>query len=192
MTIPFCFKTIIEINLLDQLCSCYRFFYCHEIDLLYSALFSPLKILPQSVPPPPTVFTSLCKISSQCWNVLLENIFLLPHPHLPVMTWRLCFNSTFSKSVYRDRINCMVFKLNNSLLVKELKINKSCFITTKMYSKSPSAHWPLSQCSMSEPHSSFQNILISNVANSWGSHQTKIQSKIIVVAKQEKVVDAGI
>lgn len=58
MTIPFCFKTIIEINLLDQLRSCYRFFYCHEIDLLYSALFSPSKIHPQSVPlPPPQLFS---------------------------------------------------------------------------------------------------------------------------------------
>ena len=53
MTIPFCFKTIIEINLLDQLCSsCYHFFYCREVDLLYSALFSLLKIHPQSVSPP--------------------------------------------------------------------------------------------------------------------------------------------
>ena len=52
MTIPFCFKTIIEINLLDQLYSyCYHFFCCHEVDLLYSALFSLLKIHPQSAPP---------------------------------------------------------------------------------------------------------------------------------------------
>lgn len=124
--------------------------------LLYFACFSLLKIFPL---PPLPIFTSRCKISSQCWNALLEHIIFLPHPHLPVVTRLLYSNSTSSKYT---RTGSMT-PFSNSIthcwdrIWKEVKINKSCCITPKMYSQSPSSPWPLPQCSMPVPRSSFQN-----------------------------------
>lgn len=173
MTFPFCFENIIEINLPDQLLAYFTFFfYSHKMCLLYSAFFGLWKNFPLFFL---TIFTSLCKISSQCWNALLEHIFLLPHPHFPVMTWLLYFNPTFSK--YTGAVHSTTWFSNWRTrcwgrICEVVKIHKSCSLSSKMYAKSPFSHWLLSWCSRTPPLLS-KTILVSNLANSRDLHQVE-------------------